>query len=141
MTTAEGTVEPMDSSVIRTPLTGPRPVGKPRNPWMVILLSIVTLGIYGIVYYYSTFDELKNWRGQGWSGGLYLLFTFLFPFPLVAMPWLVPAYVGRMYAEDGQERPISGHTGWWVFLPILGGFIWLFRVQNCLNRFWETKAA
>lgn len=116
-----------------------RPLGKVRSPVTVILLSIVTLGIYSIIYQYSIFDELKNWRGQGWSGGLYLLFTFLFPIPLIAIPWLVPAYVGRMYAEDNREKPITGNAGFWFLLPILGGVVWLFKVQNNLNSFWESK--
>jgi hypothetical protein len=117
-----------------------RPVGKERSPVAVILLAIVTLGIYAIIYNYCTFEELKNWRGQGWSGMLYLLFQFLFPFPLIALPWLVPAYVGRMYAEDRQEKPISGLTGFWPFLPIIGSIVWLVKVQNNLNRFWQLKS-
>lgn len=116
-----------------------RPPGKVRSPLTVILLSIVTLGIYSIVYYYCTFEELRNYRGQGWSGLLYLIFQFFFPIPLIGMPWLLPAYVGRLYAEDGQPKPITGLSGFWVFLPILGPFIWLFSWQGRLNEFWERK--
>ena len=116
-----------------------RPLGKVRSPVSVILLSIVTLGIYAIIYQYSIFDELKNWRGQGWSGGLYLIFAFLFPIPLIAIPWLVPAYVGRMYAEDNRDKPITGNAGFWMLLPLVGGIVWLFKVQNNLNSFWESK--
>ncbi len=118
----------------------PRPIGKQRSPMIVILLMIVTLGIYGIVYHYCTFEELRNRRGQGWSGGVFLIFLFLFPFPLVALPWLVPAYVGRMYAEEGQEKPITGLAGFWQLLPLIGNIIWIFRVQNCMNRFWQLKS-
>lgn len=118
-----------------------KPIGKVRNPLVVILLSIITLGIYYIFYLYFTFEEIKNWRGQGWSGALYLLFQFvLFPV-LIVLPWLLPAYVGRMYQEDNQVKTISGLTGFWIFLPLLGGIIWLFRVQNSLNRFWIGKGA
>ncbi len=119
----------------------PRPIGKQRSPLAVVLLTIATLGIYGIVYHYCAFEELRNWRGQGWSGGVFLLFLFLFPFPLVALPWLVPAYVGRMYAEDGLEKPITGLAGFWSLLPLIGHIIWTFRVQNCMNRFWQQRSA
>lgn len=124
-----------------TPHVAPRPVGKQRSPLAALLLTLVTLGIYGIVYYYCILEELRNWRGQGWSGGVYLIFQFIFPIPLVALPWLVPAYVGRMYAEDGQEKPITGLAGFWWLLPLIGGIVWIFRVQNCLNRFWQQKSA
>lgn len=137
----EKTKELSSKKELRTESNNPavRPVGKVRSPVTVILLFIVTLGIYSIIYQYSLFDELKNWRGQGWSGGLYLIFMFLFPIPLIAIPWLVPAYIGRMYAEDNQEKPITGNTGFWFLLPIFGGIVWLFKVQNNMNSFWESK--
>jgi hypothetical protein len=45
-----------------------------------------------------------------------------------------------MYAEDRQEKPISGLTGFWPFLPIIGSIVWLVKVQNNLNRFWQLKS-
>jgi hypothetical protein len=118
-----------------------KPIGKVRNPWTVLILSIVTLGIYGIIYMYMTLQELKNYRGQGWSGGLYLIFAIIFPPPLIAIPWLLPAWVGRMYAEDGKEKPITGMSGFWIFLPLIGPIVLIFKVQNRLNEFWRTKGA
>ena len=118
-----------------------RPIGKIRNPVLVIIYSIITLGIYSLIYYYKLFKEMYNWRGQGWSGGLFLLFTFLPPISGLALPWLLPAYIGRMYAEDNQEKPITGLAGFWVFVPIIGGIIWLVKAQNNLNLFWEAKGA
>lgn len=116
-----------------------KPIGKIRNPWVVFILSIVTLGIYGIIWYYSIFEELKNWRGQGWSGVTFLLLLLLFGIATIAAPWLVPAYIGRMYEEDGKEKPVTGFTGFWIFLPIIGGIVWVLKVQNNLNAFWESK--
>ena len=34
---------------------------KRRNPWGVFGLTIITLGIYGIVWYYKINNELKNY--------------------------------------------------------------------------------
>jgi len=118
-----------------------KPVGKIRNPWMVLILSIVTLGIYGIIYMYSTLEDMRNWRGTGWSGVLYLVFTFLFPFPLIALPWLLPSYVGNMYEAEGQEKPITGLAGFWILIPFIGGIIWLLMFQGKLNEFWASKGA
>ncbi len=118
-----------------------RPLGKIRNPLVVILLMLVTFGIYGIFYYYFTFEELHRFRGQGWSGGLALVFILI---PIVnvvsvAIPWLIPAYVGRAFVETGQQRPISGLSGFWIFVPFVGGIIWLCVVQGKLNGFWQTQ--
>jgi len=118
-----------------------RPIGKTRNPVVVLILGIITLGIYMIIWYYCIFEELRNWRGQGWSGALYLILLLLLCFPLIVIPWLIPAYVGRMYQEDGKEKPITGLSGFWVFLPLIGGIVWLCKVQGALNKFWRSKGA
>ncbi len=116
-----------------------KPVGKIRNPWVVLILMIVTLGAYSIVWYYCIFEELRNWRGQGWSGIIFILLFLFFGIALIAVPWLIPAYIGRMFEEDGKTKPITGLTGFWVLFPIIGGIIWVFKVQKNLNLFWEAK--
>jgi hypothetical protein len=123
--------------------TQPGSIGKVRNPGIGLLLVIVTFGIYGLVWGYSTFEEMKNYRKQGVSGVFYLVFSLV---PIIAIvgiifPWLRPAYVGRMYAEDGQARPITGVTGCWVLLPVIGAIILWFKVNNALNTFWLSKGA
>lgn len=115
-----------------------KPKGKVRNPFVVFLLVIFTLGIYGIIWEYSILEELRNWRGQGWSGTLFLILLLLFAFPLFVLPWLIPSYIGKMYAEENREKPITGFCGFWIFIPIIGAIVWIFRVQSCLNRFWES---
>jgi hypothetical protein len=44
------------------------PVGKVRSPVAVILLSIITIGIYALYWYYKTFQELKDHTGEGVGG-------------------------------------------------------------------------
>ncbi len=118
-----------------------RPLGKIRGPGAVFLLIFFTFGLYAAYYYYCTFDELHRWRGQGWSGGIYLLYFFLCGVPCLAIPWLLPSYVGALYREDGQSPTVSGLTGFWIFIPFLGGIIWIYRVQGALNNFWRGKGA
>ena len=101
----------------------------------MILLSIVTLGIYGLYWQYSTFKEMKDHTGQGIGGGVGLLLAILLG---IVNVFLMPAEVGNMYAAEGQVKPISGVSGFWVLLPIVGGFIWIFKVQGNLNRYWTA---
>lgn len=51
-----------------------------------------------------------------------------------------PAYVGRMYEKDGRQKPITGLAGFWQLLPLVGPVVWICRVQNCMNRFWQQKS-
>jgi hypothetical protein len=119
--------------------TGPSgPVGSPRGVLFVIVLSIVTLGIYHLYWYYKSFEELKRHTGNGIGGILGLLIAIVF----TPIDWFVlPSEIGSMYRGGGRHASMTGWTGLWMFLPIAGWFVWTVKVQRALNHYWETKAA
>jgi hypothetical protein len=115
-----------------------RPLGKPRGWVVVFLLTLVTLGIYGLVWQYKTFQEMQDYSGDGIGGVVGLILAIFLGF----VNWfLMPAEVGNLYAAEGQEKPVSGITGLWNLLPLVGTFIWLAKTQNALSRFWEAHGA
>jgi hypothetical protein len=109
------------------------PVGNVRSPIAVILLSIITLGIYSLYWQYSSFKEMKVHTGEGIGGGLGLVFAILLG---IVNVFLLPHEVGRLYAREGQPEPVTALTGFWVILPIVGGIIWVFKTQGRLNDYW-----
>jgi hypothetical protein len=114
--------------------------GSPRKVGVVILLYFVTLGIYGLYWYYVTHDEMKRETGEGLGGGIALLIAFLVG---IVMPFITANEVGRMYEKSGQPKPVSAATGFWVIpgiFIIVGPFIWIAKVQGALNRYWESRA-
>jgi high-affinity nickel permease len=111
-------------------------VGKIRSSVAVILLSIITFGIYSIYWQYKSFKELKDYTGQGIGGGLALLFAIILA---IVNVFMLPAEVGNMYQASGRDKPVSGKTGWWVFLPLVGFIIWVVKVQGSLNRYWDAQ--
>lgn len=113
-------------------------VGKIRNPWMVILLSFVTLGIYSLYWQYASFKEMKEHSGNGIGGGLGLLLAILVG---IVNCFLLPSEVGNLYAAENGEPPVSGLTGFWVLIPLAGFFIWVIKTQGSLNRYWEAHGA
>jgi Domain of unknown function (DUF4234) len=113
------------------------PIGNQRGLVFVILMSIVTLGVYHLYWVYKVFGEMKQHTGEGIGGVLGLVIA------LVINPvnfFLMPSEVGKMYRGDGRIVPISGWTGLWVLLPIVGWLVWTVRVQRALNRYWTSKA-
>ncbi len=113
-------------------------VGKVRSPWLVIIFSIITLGIYALYWQYASFKELKNYSGTGIGGGLGLFFAILIG---IVNVFLLPSEIGSLYARDGGDRPVTGLTGFWVLIPIVGGIIWVVKVQGWLNKFWVAHGA
>src|SRR5207244_5485053 len=53
------------------PNTGP--LGQERGVGFAIVMTIVTLGIYGLYWIFKSFDEVKRHRGEGLNGILGLL--------------------------------------------------------------------
>ena len=109
--------------------------GHVRNPVAVILLSIITIGIYALYWEYASFKELKEYSREGIGGWLGLLFAILLS---IVNAFLLPLEVGRLYTRTGRPAPVSALTGFWVLIPIVGGIIWVVKVQGRLNDYWES---
>ena len=121
------------------PVEAARPLGKLRSPVGVILLTIVTFGIYGLVWNYKVGNEIKNYSGDGLGGVLWLVIALVIG---IVMWFVAPSEVGNnLYKKEGQEPPVSGVTGFWMLLPLAGFIVWFVKVQGALNRFWESKGA
>ncbi len=113
-----------------------RSAGQVRGVAFVIILSIVTFGIYQLYWLYKSYAEIRAWRGQGVNGIVGLLLSLV-----VVGIFLLPSYIGRMFKErSGSETaPISGWTGLFVLVPLVGGIIWQYQIQTKLNEFWEAE--
>ena len=72
-------------------------VGRHRNPLTVVLLSIVTLGIYLLYWIYITFAEVRAHRGKGTSGIVGLLLA------LDSRLDLSPALARRRHVRRGGQ--------------------------------------
>jgi hypothetical protein len=112
------------------------PIGKQRSVLFVILISIITLGIYHLYWVYKVYDEMKQHTGKGVGGVLGLVIAIV----INPVNWFVmPSEVGRMYRDDGRGAPVTGWAGLWMILPLVGWFVWTAKVQGALNRYWESE--
>ena len=118
------------------------PVGKVRSTWAVIGLSVITLGIYSLYYYFATHQEMKEHSGEGVGGPLGLVIA-LFTLGLVT-PFLFPHEIGNLYARQGRPRPVSATTGLWMLLGsfiIVGPLVWVIKTNGALNAYWRSMGA
>jgi hypothetical protein len=105
---------------------------------MTLLVSIVTFGIWTLVWSFKTGEELKEYRRDGLGGALYLVLTFvLYPVTM----FLMADEVDKMYQAEGEVSPINALWGLWMLLPFIGNIIWYFKIQGALNDFWMARGA
>jgi hypothetical protein len=114
--------------------TGWGPEGKVREPVAVIIFSIITLGIYFLVWTYKIFEENKDFSHDGVGGVIGLVIGLV----IGVVNWfLIPSEVGNIYQKMGREKPVRGVTGFWNLIPLIGFIIWVVKVQGAMNRLYE----
>jgi hypothetical protein len=114
-------------------------LGKIRGTGMCIFLSVITFGIYTLVWWYSTHEEMKRHTGQGMGGGLALVLAFLVG---IVMPYITSSEIGSMYERAGMRKPVSGATGLWYFpgvFILVGPLVWFIKTNGALNAYWRAQ--
>ena len=118
------------------------PIGKVRSTGACIALMIVTLGIYSLVWYFQTHEEMKRHTNAGLGGGIAVLLGF---FVGIVMPFISSSEVGAMYERRGMRAPVSGVTGLWALLLGwcfgLGVIVWFVKTNGALNAYWRSQGA
>jgi hypothetical protein len=120
------------------PQTGTGAIGKPRSKLLVVLLAIVTFGIWTLVWSYQNGEEVRRYTGTGLGGVAYLFITLLIS-PVTM--FLLASEVEQMYRRDGREPAITALWGLWFLLPLIGNLIWYIRIQNALNDYWTAHGS
>ena len=121
--------------------------GKIRNPLGIIGLTLITLGIYWIFWYYYLNKELaemgkaRNTDELGTSPGTSVLAVTLGAFILV--PPFVSVYKTwerKCKAEDATGQ-VGMEAGLGFLLTILIGFVGMYILQSNLNKVLQSQAA
>jgi Domain of unknown function (DUF4234) len=108
-------------------------VGKTRNPWGVWLLSLITLGIYGLWWYYTINSELREYDDRiNVQPGIALLAAF---FPITnIVSWVKSGgRIGQAQRFSGSKFRCSGLVG--ILLALIGFGIVYYQSQ--INKVWD----
>jgi len=141
MTTESTTAGPNAQNPAYSGIPAAGPLGKIRGTGVSILLTIVTLGIYSIVWFYKTHAEMKRHTGIGLGGGVALLLAIVVGF---VMPYFTSSEVGKLYGYKSRKAPVSGLTGLWYFpgsFILVGPLVWFIKTNGALNAYWRTQGA
>jgi hypothetical protein len=119
---------------------------KVRNPWAVLLFTVITLGIYYLVWYYKINREMSDWGSQnnvdiGTSPGLSLIAVTLGAF-LIIPPFVSIWGTGKRMQLTQRAANVNGGNGllWFVLhlIPVVSLFAPVY-MQTELNKAWETR--
>jgi hypothetical protein len=118
---------------------------KVRNPWLVVLWTIITLGIYHIVWWYKINKELKSFgEAKGYDLGQNPMNSLLALFPgfIIIIPPLVSYYRGvkrvQGAAKVAGRDPVNGWIALLLYLFI--GIALPAYLQVSLNHVWTQEA-
>ena len=115
--------------------------GTPRSPLTVLVLSLLTLGIYGIYWTYSIAEDNKRYGGVGPGGLVHLLLIIFIPFAALYRGIMTTAEIGNMQALNGMPKTVDGTTFFWILIPLIGPLIRLWKLQGAVNEVWFSKGA
>jgi hypothetical protein len=109
---------------------------------LAIVLIVLTLGLYGLYWLFTTHEEMKRHTGEG-AGGELGLATGVLTFG-ISMAFVVPREVSAMYARSATRSPVGVKTGLWIvpgFVLLFTPLVWFVKVQHALNAYWESQGA
>ena len=111
--------------------------GTEKSPITVLLLTIITCGIYGLVWMYSSRNELKNYlNDQSINSGLDLFLAIIcFPFAYVWY-YKMGKDIARAQAQAGL--PVNDQSVLLLILTFFGlGIVSIYIIQDNLNAIWR----
>ena len=115
-----------------------------RNPLAVAVLSIVTLGIYHVFWWYEINRELRDYgraHGRDLGQSPARSAVALFPGAFIIIPPLVSAWRGTERVQGAtriaNREPLNGWIA--LILYILIGVGWAAYLQSELNHVWRVE--
>jgi len=111
--------------------------GETRNPLLVLVLSIVTCGIYQIVWLFMVSEEINRAAGFKKIDPVIYFLLGLLCFPLIFVGWYkIDEALFELNTQAGL--PANKNFVAWLLLCLLGvgGLFMIYQVQDQLNSLW-----
>jgi hypothetical protein len=113
-------------------------IGKTRNPWGVWLLSLVTLGIYALYWYYKINAELRDYDGRIQVEPVLSLLAVLFAELTLYIAAIISIVrtggrIARGQEIAGRRERCSGLAG--ILLALISFGIVYYQSQ--INKIWD----
>ena len=116
--------------------------GTIRSPVVVILLSIVTCGIYYLYWMYScAVDVNRVFDEERINPVLWILLSLLFPPLSFYMLWQLDTNLKKI--ADAEDVPYKENFIMWLILALVCGvgvYVAMYQLQDGFNRVWTKRS-
>ncbi len=118
------------------------PLGEVRSPMTTLLLTIITCGIYGIVWLYKVSKEINDYtQSELTNPSFAIIGIFCAVFTWIEVYKIDQALVqiDRVEGRQSESKFLI-----WILLSILVGFgffMMIYQVQEQLNRIWVSNGS
>jgi uncharacterized membrane protein len=113
-----------------------------RNPLGVLGLTVITLGIYGLYWYYKVNEQIKNFTKDETISPVRSLMALIFGWLIIVPPFIAvyntAKHVQEMEQRAGVQQQIEPALA--VILLILISIVIGLYMQEHLNRVWDRAA-
>jgi hypothetical protein len=113
-----------------------------RNPLGVLGLSLITLGIYGLYWYYKVNEEIQRYTGDQTISPSRSLLAVIPGFLLIVPPFIAYYNTANHVQQMEQQRGIATQISP-ALVVILALVIWIGMaayVQEHLNHVWDSAS-
>ena len=113
-----------------------------RNPLGVLGLSLITLGIYGLYWYYKVNEEILRFTRDETISPSRSLLAVIPGFLLIVPPFIAYYNTANHIAQIQQQRSMVSQISP-ALVVLLGILIWIGMaayVQEHLNRVWDAAS-
>jgi hypothetical protein len=114
-----------------------------RNPLGVLGLTLITLGIYGLYWYYKVNEEIRRYTGDQTISPARSLLAVIPGSLLIVPPFIAYYNTANHVMQMEQQRGIASQISP-ALVVILGIVIWIGMsayVQEHLNRVWDSASS
>ncbi len=130
----------VQAAVANRPVVTETGLGKDRSPATVLGLSIITFGIYYLVWYYKINDEIRRHDpdikvSPGWAVAAISIGAILFFIPPLVSSYTTAARIRQMQLDDGATDTISPIVA--LLLHIFLGIGYPLYIASQLREHWH----
>ena len=113
-----------------------------RNPLGVLALTFITLGIYGLYWYYKVNEEIQRYTGDQTISPSRSLLAVIPGFLLIVPPFIAYYNTANHVVQMEEQRGIAAQISP-ALVVVIALVIWIGMaayVQEHLNRVWDSAS-